>query len=126
MSSNDKSRQRKRARTAETLTNLTSDEIAALSPADTARLLTRHEHGVAGCSDLARAGQRVDAYNRCAAELLRRIDPLPHGHPEREAARAKLWAMRPKVLQAMDELQFLQIKYAMQLGDTPTENMSRA
>ena len=50
MSSNDKSRQRKRARTAETLTNLTSDEIAALSPADTARLLTRHEHGVAGAA----------------------------------------------------------------------------
>ena len=84
------------------------------------------EKGLAGCSDLARAGQRVDAYNRAAADLLREIDLLPHGHPEREAARAKLRAMRPQALKAMDDLQFLQFKYALQLDDTPTDNMGRA
>ena len=49
----------------------------------------------------------------------------PHG-PEREAACAELRALRPKVLEAMDELMVLQIKHALQLRDTPTDRMSRA
>ena len=97
---------------------LATDAAAVLS--------TGKEGGIAGCSDLARASQRADAYNRYGADLLRLIDKLPPGHPEREAARAKLRTMRPRALQAMDEVRSLQIQYALQLRDTPTGGMGRA
>ena len=99
----------------------------SLSPTDAAAVLsTGKEGGIAGCSDLARASQRADAYNRYGADLLRLIDKLPPGHPESEAARAKLRTMRPRALQAMDEVRSLQIRYALQLRDTPTGGMGRA
>ena len=100
---------------------------ARLSAADAAAVLTMgNEGGVAGCSDLARASQRVEAHNRYGAELLRRIARLPHGHPERKTARAKLRAMQPRVLQAMDEVRSIEIRYALRLHDTPTGGMGRA
>ena len=82
--------------------------------------------GIPGCSALARASQRADLYNRHAAELLMRIGQLPHDDPEAKAAPAKLRAMRPKALEAMDEVRALEIRYTQQLRDTPTEDMSRA
>jgi hypothetical protein len=70
-----------------------------------------------GCvrSDRFNAGR--PAYNRYAADLLRWIDLLPHDHPDREAARAKLRALRPKALQATDEVWSLKIRYALRLRD---------
>jgi hypothetical protein len=98
-----------------------------LSPADAAEVLTMgKEGGIAGCSDLARASQRADAYNRYGAELLRRIARLPRGHPEAEAARAKLLVLRPRALEATDALRLLEIRYALRLHDTPTGSMGRA
>ena len=109
------------------LRSMTRSMTQSLSPTDAAAVLsTGKEGGIAGCSDLARASQRADAYNRYAADLLRLIDQLPPGHPECEAARAKLRTMRPRALQAMDEVRSLQIRYALQLRDTPTGGMGRA
>ena len=78
------------------LRSITRSMTQSLSPTDAAAVLsTGKEGGIAGCSDLARASQRADAYNRYGADLLRLIDKLPPGHPESEAARAKLRTMRP-------------------------------
>ena len=87
-------------------------------------LTTGKEGGVAGSSDFARVSQRADAYNRYGAELLRRIARLPCGHPERKSARAKLLALRPKALEAIDALRLLEIRYALRLHDKPTGGMS--
>ena len=59
------------------LRSMTRSMTQSLSPTDAAAVLsTGKEGGIAGCSDLARASQRADAYNRYAADLLRL--PLPH------------------------------------------------
>ena len=66
----------------------------SLSPTDAAAVLsTGKEGGIAGCSDLARASQRADAYNRYGADLLRLIDKLPPGHPERARRRAQSFGL---------------------------------
>ena len=49
-----------------------------------------------------------------------------YGHPDRDAACAKVRAVRPRALKAMDDLRYLQIKYALQLRDTPVDGMCRA
>lgn len=102
------------------------DDIQRLCLADVGALLAMGEGSATGCSDLARARQKIDAYNRWLADLLRQIDQLPYDHLKRRAALAKVRAVRPQVMQAMDEMHRLKIKYALGLHDTPTDDMARA
>jgi len=111
--------------TPEMVAKLTSNDIACLSLADAAALLTMRKEGPASCSEIGKAQELVDAYCRLGADLLLQIDALPRGHLERRAAVARLRAVRPYALQAMDELRYLQIRDALRLRNTPIANMGR-
>ena len=105
---------------------LTSDDIARLSPADAAALLSAGRKEVAGCSDISKAQRRVDAYDRWLADILLEIDPLPPSHPKRRAAFAKIRAVRPQRMQAEDDLLGLYITYSLMLEDASVDDMARA